>query len=70
MSTMLTPAELRRRALEILVREMGYADAMRFMHLYELGQGDYSRERDTMLPSWSAEELLHRADDQNRRSSA
>jgi hypothetical protein len=67
---MLTPAELRRRALEILVREMGYADAMRFMHLFELGEGDYTRERDAMLPPWSGEELLRRADVQQRRHSA
>jgi hypothetical protein len=66
----LTPAELRRRALEILVREMGYADAMRFMHLYELGQGDYTREREEMLPDWSAEELLRRADERGGRDSA
>lgn len=34
---MLTPAQLRPRALEILVRELGFADAMRFMHLFEMG---------------------------------
>jgi hypothetical protein len=67
---MLTPAELRRRALEILVRELGYVDAMRFMHLFELGQGDYTRERETMLPDWVAEELLLRADELHRRESA
>lgn len=70
MSTMLTPAELRRRALEILVRELGFADAMRFMHLFEMGEGDYTREREIMLPDWSAEELLRRADDLQRRDSA
>jgi hypothetical protein len=67
---MLTAADLRLRALEILVRELGYANAMRFMHLYELGQGDHTRERETILPDWSSEELLRRADEFQRRESA
>jgi hypothetical protein len=67
---MLTPSELRRRALEVLVKELGYADAMRFMHLFERGEGDYTRDRETMLPPLSGDELLQRAEDLQRRRSA
>lgn len=68
MTTMLPPAELRRRAIEILVRELGFAEAMRFVHMYDLGEGDYTRDREQMLPTRSAEDLLRRAD--QRRNSA
>lgn len=68
MTPMLPPAELRRRAIEILVRELGFAEAMRFVHMYELGEGDYTRDREQMLPPRSAEDLLRRAD--QRRNSA
>ena len=57
----MTPAELRRRGLEVLVRELGYVDAMRFLLQYETGQGDYTRDRRQFLPSWTVEELIREA---------
>ncbi len=57
------PADLRRKATEILVRELGYADAMRFLLQFESGQGDYTADRDAILPDLSTEDLLKRADD-------
>ena len=62
MSGIANPAELRCRGLEILVRELGYADAMRFLLQYETGQGDYTRQRHELLPPWTAEQLLDEAD--------
>jgi len=62
MSTFANPTELRRRGLEILVRELGYLDAMRFLHQYETGQGDYTRERHQLLPAWTPEEMVREAD--------
>jgi len=62
MSTISNPAELRRRGLEALVRELGYVDAMRFLHQYDTGQGDYTRERHQLLPAWTAEEIVREAD--------
>ena len=56
-----SPTELRRRGLEVLVRELGYVDAMRFLHQYETGQGDYTRERARFLPPWTVEELIREA---------
>ena len=62
MSTTTNPAELRRRGLEVLVRELGYLDAMRFLLQYETGQGDYTHDRHQLLPSWTVEEMVHEAD--------
>jgi hypothetical protein len=63
MTTLSNPAELRRRALEVLVKELGYVDAMRFLLQCELGAGDYTTDRDALLPDWPNEELLRRADE-------
>ena len=62
MRSITSPAELRRRGLEVLVRELGYVDAMRFLLQYETGQGDYTRDRRQFLPSWTVEELIREAD--------
>lgn len=62
MNPMINPAELRRRGLETLVRELGHVDAMRFLQQYYTGQGDYSRERGQLLPGWTAEEIVREAD--------
>jgi hypothetical protein len=62
MSVITNPAELRRRGLEILVRELGYVNAMRFLLQYETGQGDYTRDRSQFLPSWTPDDLVREAD--------
>ncbi|MCI0366040.1 MAG: hypothetical protein L0219_19450 [Phycisphaerales bacterium] len=62
MSTIGNPAELRRKGIEVLVRELGYADAMRFLLQFNTGQGDYTKDRDAMMPAWSDDELLREAD--------
>ncbi len=62
MNTIPNPVELRRRTLEILVRELGYADAMRFLLQYGTGQGDYTRARHGFLPEWSVSAMVDEAD--------
>lgn len=62
------PGELRRRALEVLVRELGYADAMRFMLQYEAGTGDYTRDRDHILPKWSLDEWIRESERMRERA--
>ncbi|HOB75963.1 MAG TPA: hypothetical protein PKG54_15725 [Phycisphaerae bacterium] len=62
MSAITNLAELRRRGLEILVRELGYADAMRFLLQYDTGYGDYTKERREFLPDWTVEEAAREAD--------
>ena len=49
--------ELRRRGFEALVRELGAANALRFLHLYGVGRGDYTRDRDQWLSGLTIEQV-------------
>jgi hypothetical protein len=70
MSTISDPAELRRRGVEVLVRELGYADAMRFLHQFGGGHGDYTAERDAHGKAMSDPEFLAEADRLARQAQA
>ena len=50
-------AEIRRRGFEALVRELGVASALRFLHLYGAGHGDYTRDRDQWLSGLTIEQV-------------
>lgn len=54
---LLSLAELRRKGFEVLVRELGAANALRFLHLYGTGQGDYTRDRDRWLSGLTIEQI-------------
>ncbi len=41
--------ELRSRGFEALVRELGVANAIRFLHLHGIGSGDYTQDREKWL---------------------
>lgn len=62
MSTMLPPVELRRKGMDVLVRELGYAEAIRFIHQFDLGRGDYTGERHAMLPPMTIEQIAAESD--------
>ena len=49
--------EVRRRGFEALVRELGAANALRFLHLYGTGHGDYTRDRDRWLSGLTIEQI-------------
>jgi hypothetical protein len=66
-SVIADPVELRRRGFEALVQAHGWVNAVRFLRQYEVGHGDYTRERETFLPDWDAETLVKRALEQQRR---
>ena len=53
--------EFRRRGFEALVQALGWVNAVRFLRQYEVGQGDYTHDRDAFLPDWEAEALVKRA---------
>lgn len=55
------PVELRRRGFSALVETLGWVNAVRFIQQYEKGQGDYTREREQLLPAWDAETLVSKA---------
>jgi len=52
-----TLAQIHQKGLEALFRELGPVDAVRFLHLYDKGHGDYTKERSQWL-SEDPEEFL------------
>ncbi|WNZ26290.1 hypothetical protein HJG54_28025 [Leptolyngbya sp. NK1-12] len=41
----MTPVELRRQGLAALRKELGYVGMVRFLHQFDAGSGDYTKER-------------------------
>ena len=55
------PAELRVRGFRALVDALGWVNAVRFLRQYETGTGNYTSERDAILPDWDAATLVAHA---------
>lgn len=53
----LTLYEIRTVGFEALLRELGPAGAIRFIQQYETGHGDYTRDRNKLLPKKSVREI-------------
>ncbi len=50
-------SEINQQATAILAREMGIADALRFLNQFSSGSGDYTNERDQWLGNLSLEQI-------------
>lgn len=50
-------SELNRQATELLVREMGIADTLRFLSQFSSGAGDYTKERGEWLDDLSLQQI-------------
>jgi hypothetical protein len=48
---------LREKGFAVLVRELGPANALRFLHLYQTGTGNYTAEREQWLGGLTLEEI-------------
>jgi len=46
----LTQEEIRSIGLEVLARELGPTGLIRFLQMYEHGNGDYTHDREDILP--------------------
>ncbi|MBI5911587.1 MAG: hypothetical protein HY848_16755 [Betaproteobacteria bacterium] len=58
MSVAIRPlSEINQQATAILAREMGIADALRFLSQFGSGSGDYTSERDQWLGNLSLEQI-------------
>ena len=60
----MTQEQIRATGLEVLARELGASGLVRFLQMYEPGQGDYTKNRADILPPDSA---AHIADQIRRR---
>ena len=55
------PAELRARGFRALVDALGWVNAVRFIQQFEIGTGNYTEERDAILPAWDAATMVSKA---------
>jgi hypothetical protein len=53
-----TPAELRRAGIDALVKALGPVGMARFFQQFDLGHGDYTAERDSILGNPTVDELV------------
>ncbi|MDF5724539.1 MAG: hypothetical protein PUP91_29570 [Rhizonema sp. PD37] len=53
----MTPVELRKKGFEILVKNLGEVDAIRFLQQTGWGSGDYTQERQKTLDKVTREEF-------------
>jgi hypothetical protein len=44
--------------LAALVKALGWVNAVRFLQQYEAGEGDYTKERSSILPDWDADTVV------------
>lgn len=51
-------AELTSRAIELLSRELGAADTIRFVNQFTIGHGDYTAERASLFGSMTLDEII------------
>ena len=59
MSVQIQPiAQLSERAKHALVRELGVVDAMRFLHQFRAGSGNYTAERDQLFGDKSVKSIV------------
>ncbi len=59
MTTEIRPlVEINRQAIRLLYRELGVADAVRFLRQFTAGFGDYTRERELLFGQKTLEEIV------------
>ena len=51
-------AEITQRAIEVLSRELGTADTLRFINQFMIGHGDYVSERDALFAGDTLEQII------------
>lgn len=53
----MTPQQIREAGMEILSRELGVVGMIRFMQQFEMGQGDYSKDRHLWLDQYGVDDI-------------
>jgi hypothetical protein len=62
--------EVTRRAVEVLSREIGIVDTVRFINQFTMGYGDYTEERTALFKNRTLEDVLSALKVTRRRSAA
>ena len=55
------PTELRQAGFRALCKALGWVNAVRFMLQFEPGAGNYTEERQALLPPWDPAVLVEKA---------
>jgi hypothetical protein len=62
-------SEITRHAIELLSKEMGIVDTVRFLNQFTTGYGDYTKEREALFKDLTLDEILaamkNRSSEQN-----
>ena len=53
--------QIRQMGIEVLVRELGPVDMIRFLQQFEVGVGDYSKERHKWLDNITIDDIVEKA---------
>lgn len=56
----MTQEQIRIAGMEVLARELGATGLIRFLQMYEQGSGDYTQERDKILPQETATRIAEK----------
>lgn len=54
----MTPLEIRQQGLQVLVEGLGALGMVRFLHQFELGEGDYSKQRHELLADVTLSDVM------------
>ncbi len=69
MSALIQPlVELNQRATEVLVREVGIVDTIRFLNQFRAGSGNYTTEREQLFKGMSVMDIVNEIKSQRRPS--
>jgi hypothetical protein len=55
---MMTPLDINRLGYRALVKELGFDGMVRFLHQFNLGEGDYTQERRQWLDDLSIDDVF------------
>lgn len=70
MPTTVNQGDIRRRGVEVLLRELGPVDTARFLGQAGLGSGDWTKERQDALAGETVDSIVARIAEREKRSSA
>lgn len=51
-------SEITQKAIEVLTKEIGIVDTIRFLNQFTTGYGDYTKEREALFKDLTLDEIL------------